>query len=321
MSGQVIPYNQNHHSPQPLALTHYAVNIADIKAQVNLIQHVMREVMAEGEHYGTIPGCGEKKSLLKPGAEKLMLTFRLANDVDVDMIDLFGGHKEYRVKVTLYAPTGQRLGTGIGSCSTMEGKYRFRVGPTELTNKPVPKAYWDIRKENPTRAQDMLGGKGFTTKKDETGNWMIARQGERVEHDNPADYYNTVLKMAKKRGLVDAVLTSTAASDIFTQDIEEDPELYGNNPSPGQTSTPVPVPVPKKETAPESPREAEVVTPEDPISNDSILNALAARRIPFQLNEETGEIHATPSYQDSAARDFVKSLGFKWESKAKSWIK
>ena len=33
--------------------------------------------------------------------------------------------------------------------------------------------------------------------------------------------YNTVLKMAKKRALVDAVLTATAASDIFTQDLED----------------------------------------------------------------------------------------------------
>ena len=37
----------------------------------------------------------------------------------------------------------------------------------------------------------------------------------------PEDQYNTVLKMAKKRSHVDAILTATAASDIFTQDIED----------------------------------------------------------------------------------------------------
>src|SRR6185369_6401125 len=41
---------------------------------------------------------------------------------------------------------------------------------------------------------------------------------------NPADVANTILKMAKKRGLVDAILTVTAASDIFTQDIEDLPD-------------------------------------------------------------------------------------------------
>ena len=187
---------------------------------LNLIQYVMRDVMKSGEHYGTIPGCGDKAVLLKPGAEKLMLTFRLANDVDVETIDLHLGHREYRIKVTLYSPAGQRLGTGVGSCSTMESKYRFRVGPVELTNKPVPREYWDLRKENPAKAQEIIGGRGFSAKKDDSGNWKIARQGEKVEHDNPADFHNTCLKMAKKRGLVDAVLTSTAASDIFTIDPE-----------------------------------------------------------------------------------------------------
>jgi hypothetical protein len=43
---------------------------------------------------------------------------------------------------------------------------------------------------------------------------------------NPADVSNTVLKMAKKRGLIDAVLTVTAASDLFTQDIEDLPAEY-----------------------------------------------------------------------------------------------
>jgi len=45
---------------------------------------------------------------------------------------------------------------------------------------------------------------------------------------------NTILKMAKKRAQVDAVITATAASDIFTQDIEDLPdevvaEIVGQN--------------------------------------------------------------------------------------------
>ena len=46
-----------------------------------------------------------------------------------------------------------------------------------------------------------------------------------TEGNNPgaclADVYNVVLKQAKKRALVDAVLTATAASDLFTQDMED----------------------------------------------------------------------------------------------------
>lgn len=41
------------------------------------------------------------------------------------------------------------------------------------------------------------------------------------KHLYAAGNSNTVLKMAKKRALVDAILTVTAASDIFTQDIDD----------------------------------------------------------------------------------------------------
>jgi hypothetical protein len=309
----IIPLN-----PAASSLTHHAVNISELKAQVNLIQYVMRDVMKSGEHYGTIPGCGDKPALLKPGAEKLMLTFRLANDVDVETIDLHLGHREYRVKVTLYSPTGQRLGTGVGSCSTMESKYRFRVGPMELTNKPVPREYWDLRKENPAKAQVMIGGRGFSTKKDESGNWKIARQGEKIEHDNPADYYNTCLKMAKKRGLVDAVLTSTAASDIFTQDIEEDPDLYGQTeetgkPGAGNASTPTGSSQATRADTSSSSHEAE------PVSTSEIIGYLTAKGIKMELSADESEIFAFPDFNDSSSRQWLKDHGFKWDGKAKCW--
>jgi hypothetical protein len=38
---------------------------------------------------------------------------------------------------------------------------------------------------------------------------------------NQSDIANTVLKMAKKRALVDAVLTITGASDCFSQDLDD----------------------------------------------------------------------------------------------------
>ena len=41
-----------------------------------------------------------------------------------------------------------------------------------------------------------------------------------MHNDDPADQVNTVLKMAKKRALVDAALSVGSLSDLFTQDIE-----------------------------------------------------------------------------------------------------
>lgn len=201
-------------------MTQDAMTPATVVNQVQLIQHVMEKVMKDGEHYGIIPGCGNKPTLLKGGAEKLSLTFRLSPSYEVTEKELGNGHREYYVKCTLtHIPTDKVFGQGVGACSTMEGKYRFRTGEVEFTGKEVPKEYWTNRDIN------LIGGKGFGTKKNKSGKWEIVMAGEKVEHDNPADYYNTVLKMAKKRAHVDAVLTATAASDIFTQDVEDMPEV------------------------------------------------------------------------------------------------
>jgi len=204
----------------------FAMSAERLLAQVNLIQKVMHSVMKKDEHYGTIPGC-KKPSLFKPGAEKLGVTFRLVPEFRLGKTDLGNGHREYEVTcVLIHAPSGQRFGEGVGSCSTLEAKYRYRSGDSQFTGKPVPKAYWD----DPARSNKHLGGVGFHAKKNpDNGKWEIAIQGERVEHENPADYYNTVLKMAKKRAHVDAVLTATAASDIFTQDVEDLPKDNGED--------------------------------------------------------------------------------------------
>jgi hypothetical protein len=198
----------------------------EVRQQVNLIQEVMRDVMQSGTHYGTVPGCGDKPTLLQPGAHKLMMTFRLVADPEMTVLPMEHGHREVRCKVKLYNQGGVFLGSGVGTCTTLEGKYRFRTGPVEFTDKPVPREYWDLRSTNPAKAKAMIG-EGIIPKKNEAGAWVCARQGEKVEHDNPADYYNTVEKMAYKRALVSATLTVTAASDIFTQDIEDMPEVLG----------------------------------------------------------------------------------------------
>ena len=57
-----------------------ALDVVQVKGQIQLVQDVMRGVMQKGVHYGQVPGCGPTPTLLKAGAEKLCLTFRLAPD-------------------------------------------------------------------------------------------------------------------------------------------------------------------------------------------------------------------------------------------------
>ena len=199
--------------------------VQELRERHQLIQVLMGSILKEGQDYGKIPGCGDKPALLLPGAQQLAAAFRLAPRYAVSMRDIGPGHREYDIKCSLYSFNGLFLGEGEGTCSTMERKYRWRPGPVENTGTLVPKAYWDQRQSNPKEAQKAIGGPGFSVKKIDN-QWVICKAGEIIENLDPADVWNTVKKMAAKRAFVAAILTVTGASATFTQDIEENPDLF-----------------------------------------------------------------------------------------------
>ncbi len=201
----------------------HALSPATVVAQVKLVQEIMRDVMHDKEHYGTIPGCGDKKVLLKSGAEKLCFTFQLVPSFVIEERDLNNGHREYRVVTRLHTRNGTLVGEGVGTCSTMESKYRYRGGARKCPT---------CGKETIIKGRAEYGGgwlcfakKGGCGAKYPEGDKSIESQSEaKQENPDPADQYNTCLKMSKKRSIVDATITACAASDIFTQDLEELPE-------------------------------------------------------------------------------------------------
>ena len=204
---------------------------AIIRCQVNLIQEVMKEVMQgpsrenpNGVHYGLIPGCGDKPTLLKPGAEKLFLTFRLRPIIDpaldVVITEMPNGHRDYRVHCHILNMQGIEMATGVGSASTMESKHRYRGGKRKCPQCGA---------EAIIKGREEYGGgwicfakKGGCGAKFADDAEEITKQAEgKTENPDIADQYNTVLKMACKRAKVDGCLSATACSDIFTQDIED----------------------------------------------------------------------------------------------------
>lgn len=250
--------------PEPMTLK-------AVQGQVGRIHSIMTDVMIKDEHYGVIPGCGKKPALLKAGAEKLILTFKLVPETVIDTIDMPGFHREYRSVVTLYSVSGVKLGNGCGSCSTMESKYRFRTA-----NKTCP----ECGKEAIIKGKKEYGGgwlcykaKGGCGFKWEDGAKVIEdQQTGKIEYDNPADYYNTCMKMSKKRGLVDAVLTVTAASDIFTQDIEEMKDIINPEPKAEPKKEP-------KDDGKKPPEEPAKITGEQKASIYNFLSALDIENI------------------------------------------
>jgi len=211
------------------------ITVQGIADTLTMIYDLMETTMKKGIDFDVIPGCGDKPALLQPGAIKVKSLFNLGHSFELVHTDLGGGHREYQCIVTLYSrKSSNPVGSGVGVCTTMESKWRYRWDNTE---KQVPKEYWD------TRNSQILGGRQYAPRK-KGKVWVIF---EKIEHDNPADYYNTCAKMAEKRGLVDATSKAVPGiADLFTQDIEENPELFGGDPPQEQEEKEQETPEPTK---------------------------------------------------------------------------
>jgi hypothetical protein len=170
----------------------------EIRQRVNLVQEVMQGIMKRETHYGTIPGT-QKPTLYKPGAEVLCVTFRVAQEYKIEDLSVQGVAR-YRVTcVGRHQMTGVALGEGVGECSSSEEKYKWRG--------VICKAELDATPENLRRKKYYKNG----------------NTADQIRTE-PADLANTILKMACKRAMIAMTLNVTAASDIFTQDIEDLPE-------------------------------------------------------------------------------------------------
>lgn len=173
----------------------------DIRSQVNLVQEVMKAVMKKETHYGMIPGT-KKPTLYKAGAEVLCATFRIADRYEIEDLTV-DGMARFRVRcIGTHQATGIVLGEGMGECSSHEEKYKWRG--------VICQEEFDSTPENMRRVKfSKYQGK------------VEKKQQVRTE---PADQANTILKMACKRAKIAMTLNATAASDCFTQDIEDLPE-------------------------------------------------------------------------------------------------
>ena len=211
----------------------------EIRAHVNLIQEVMRAVMKENTHYGKIPGC-LKPSLWKPGAEVLFTTFRVSVDPIVEDLST-EDEARFRVTARGTSNSGIQLGSAVGEASSDEEKYKWR--------EVVCLEEWEATPEDRRRLKWKRGNqKPYSIQQIRT---------------NIADCRNTIVKMASKRAYVALALQVTAASDIFTQDIEDLPAEMQDAAINGD-SVPPPAPLPaeiKKKEPQAAPSSAATIRP------------------------------------------------------------
>lgn len=207
--------------PSVLAVTP-TVKASELVDRLNVIKEAAETAMVKDVDYGNVPGTN-KPTLFKPGAEKLSVLFQLDVQLVNEKVWGPGAHLTVISHATVFhAPSGSRLGYGEGVCTTRERKYAYRRAdrvcptcnaPTVFKSKQDPGWFCWAKK----------GGCGAKFPDDNDPKIVGQTVGD-VENPDLPDLWNTVVKMAEKRARVDAVLSVTGASALFTQDIEDTPQ-------------------------------------------------------------------------------------------------
>jgi len=190
---------------------------------IHQFQATVRRSLIDGHDFGVIPGT-EKPTLFKPGAEKIAKLLNCFDDYE-EMGSVENWDKpffHYKYKCVLYEMSSStKVSSGIGECNSYEAKYRYRWIPE-----------WTLSEEQ-KQMRDTAHFKLVPYKDKSRGEFKLYR----FENEDIFSQVNTILKMAKKRALVDAALSAGRLSDLFTQDLED---MNGDEPvKKPQKTTPV----------------------------------------------------------------------------------
>lgn len=166
--------------------------VAELMAAQDEVSTVIASLLKDGTDYGTIPGT-KKPTLYKAGAERTCRAFGIIPEFVIVERDA----DATRV-TTAYTKRWNNAFQGDRSFTLVpvevHGFYRYVIR-CDLVHAPTG---------------EIVG----------TGLGACASVESKYQ-DRPNDVENTVVKMAKKRALVDATLTAFALSDRFTQDLED----------------------------------------------------------------------------------------------------
>ena len=169
-------------------------SIASTMAKIQQMQNVVQKTLKKGHDFGEVPGTS-KPTLLKPGGEKICMLFGLNPEYEFLQTteDYDKEFFSYNIRCTLFR-NGQPVAQGVGSCNSKEKKYRY------INVDKIPENYVG-------QSEEIIGKYG--------------RVKYKINNPDICSLVNTILKMAKKRAFIDAVLQVASLSEVFTQDIED----------------------------------------------------------------------------------------------------
>lgn len=195
-SGETVSGDMVRYTPAPVAEYRPQIMLApeEAKALDDALRANMLAVLRPDVDYGVIPGT-KKPSLLKPGAEKLLQWFGYGHTMVRDEIERDADGQ--RVGVTYKCTVTKALADGrmavVAACDGYAGydEDRFYVSAADAEAKERANAAKYRRDPWPAKF---------------------------AEYRAP---WNSVIKMAEKRAMVGAAIVATAASGLFTQDMED----------------------------------------------------------------------------------------------------
>lgn len=161
-----------------------AVSVAEVIKAKEKCDELIRACLKHGKDYGIIPGT-EKPSLFKPGSEQILAWYNCYTTFVINSED----HDLDRVNTYQFKNKQGKFEQGKST-----GLHAYRV-----------LCYIH------SRINGLVVGSGV-------GSCTTA---EKKYISRPNDSDNTVLKMAKKRAQIDAVLSTFGLSERFTQDMED----------------------------------------------------------------------------------------------------
>ena len=203
-----------------------AMSIESAVERYNAVTEFVSRVLRKDVDYGVIPGT-EKRTLLKPGAEKLTTFFGLSTRFELlERIEDWTGEEHggepffyYLYRCRLFRGD-VAIAEGDASCNSREAKYGWREAQRACPACGVAAII--------KGCEEYGGGwvcfkkRGGCGAKFPDGDQTIeAQQVGRVFNPDIADQVNTIQKMSQKRALVGAVLLAVNASEFFTQDVED----------------------------------------------------------------------------------------------------
>lgn len=202
-------------------IAHPAEIISAHQETVQLIQKVLKE----GVDYGTIPGTGKwnpqtkreeaNPTLLKPGAERLLIAFGCAAHFEIAEKEVNRAHENtYSGWETVDDAPDRGTQEDMKKAKTGRSK---KQGDSWIWQEKTDGAKsfglfrYVIRCKVVHRSTGQVVGEGLGSCSSEESKYVY----------RPSDSENTVLKMAEKRSLIAATLHAFALSDRFTQDLED----------------------------------------------------------------------------------------------------